>query len=87
MQAAVTGQTAFGVQNEGLPDWRLAVAPKGIESETATGRIGQRLQRVGQKDIRNVIDRQNLIQAANEAGGPDNISVIIIQIPEISEPA
>jgi serine/threonine protein phosphatase PrpC len=25
---------------------------------------------------------QNLIHAANAAGGPDNITVIIIQIPE-----
>jgi serine/threonine protein phosphatase PrpC len=29
---------------------------------------------------------QKLIQAANAAGGPDNISVIIIQIPEPSDP-
>ena len=29
---------------------------------------------------------QKLIQAANAAGGPDNITVIIIQIPEHSDP-
>ena len=35
-------------------------------------------QVVGAKDLRSAC--QNLIAAANEAGGPDNISVIIVQL-------
>ena len=52
--------------------WGLVPDSEMVETITTAGS----LQHAGQK----------LIQAANTAGGPDNISVIIIQIPEPSDP-